>query len=127
MEVSRLSYVDLAAIRASCSSASTPSSGPLSNFFPEGIYRPRRASIAAISSTRIFPPSPIRIQKRRAIATGKLRYGSIDFGYNVYTDKRFRIGVFTGYHYWFENVDANGCRQVGGKSVYLRECRCLTR
>jgi outer membrane protease len=60
-----------------------------------------------------FPPFIDPYSKTQSETKGKFRYGSVDLGYSVYTDKNFRVGAFTGYHYWSESVDASGCSQVG--------------
>jgi hypothetical protein len=45
---------------------------------------------------------------------GKLAYGSIDYGQTVVQNERVRVGVFVGYGYLAETVNANGCTQIAG-------------
>ena len=45
---------------------------------------------------------------------GKLGYGTIDFGQTLVTRERVRAGLFVGYGYLNENVNAYGCDQVAG-------------
>ncbi|WP_158658898.1 hypothetical protein [Methylocystis bryophila] len=59
-----------------------------------------------------FPPLSV-YSKTISQASGSLRYGTIDLGYNLYTDPRFRIGAFIGFHGWRESVSARGCAQIG--------------
>ena len=87
-------------------------SGPLSNFFLKGYFGLGLTKKGNLIDED-FPPITDPYSKTQSDTAGQLRYGSIDFGYNIYTDKRFRIGAFIGYHYWFENIDASGCAQIG--------------
>ncbi len=112
LEVSRLSYEGMAANSGEMFFRVDAASGPLSNFFVKGYF-----GLGGIKSGNLydedFPPITDPYSKTKSDTAGKLRYGSIDFGYNVYTNKYVRVGAFTGYHYWSETVDASGCLQVG--------------
>jgi hypothetical protein len=44
---------------------------------------------------------------------GKLGYASVDFGQNLVENDRLRVGLFAGYGYLAETVNAYGCDQVG--------------
>jgi tetratricopeptide (TPR) repeat protein len=65
-----------------------------------------------------FPPLSL-YSKTISSAAGNLGYGSIDLGYNVYTDERFRLGAFVGYHNWSERVHASGCSQVAFNPICM--------
>jgi outer membrane protease len=43
---------------------------------------------------------------------GQLLYGSADLGFNLVRNNNIRVGVFAGYHYFQEQVNAWGCDQV---------------
>jgi outer membrane protease len=43
---------------------------------------------------------------------GHLAYVSADLGFNVIRQKKLRLGVFAGYHYYDQKVSAYGCTQV---------------
>jgi hypothetical protein len=45
---------------------------------------------------------------------GKLAYASVDFGQILVKHDRMSVGLFAGYGYLAENVNAFGCNQVGG-------------
>ena len=112
LEVSRLSYDGLRAHSGELFFRADAISGPFSNFFLKGYFGLGVTKNGSLIDED-FPPFTYPYSKTQSDAVGRLRYGSFDFGYNVYTDKRFRIGAFTGYHYWFENIDASGCAQTG--------------
>lgn len=44
--------------------------------------------------------------------SGQLSYLSADVGYATVTEPRYRVGVFAGYHYFAEQVNAFGCTQI---------------
>ena len=111
--VSQLSYVDLAAHSGELFFRVDAASGPLSNFFLKG-YIGEGVIKGGNLFDEDFPPIIDPYSKTQSDTNGKLRYGSVDLGYSIYSDQRFRVGVFTGYHYWSETADANGCSQVGG-------------
>jgi TolA-binding protein len=112
MEVSRLSYNNLAARSGEMFFRVDAVNGPLSNFFVKG-YLGLGITNKGNLIDEDFPPITDPYSRTQSDTAGKLRYGNIDFGYNFYTDKNFRIGAFTGYHYWFERIDASGCAQIG--------------
>ncbi len=66
-----------------------------------------------------FPPVTDLYSKTVSDSAGKLRYASIDLGYNIYTDAWFRLGAFVGFHTWFEKVDARGCAQTAFSPVCM--------
>ena len=113
--VSRLSYDDLTAHSGELFFRADAVRGPLSNFFVKG-YLGGGAINGGNLWDEDFPPIIDPYSKTQSDTKGQLRYGSVDLGYSFYTDQRFRVGAFLGYHYWFENVDASGCSQVGGNS-----------
>ncbi len=43
---------------------------------------------------------------------GSLSYLSADLGYNLFNAATWRLGGYIGYHYWQEQVNNFGCRQV---------------
>lgn len=45
---------------------------------------------------------------------GSMVYGSIDLGVNVWKQPGLRVGVFAGYHYFDQQVQAYGCSQTAG-------------
>jgi hypothetical protein len=45
---------------------------------------------------------------------GKLAYGSLDFGQIVVKNNRVSVGLFAGYGYLAERVNAYGCEQIAG-------------
>ena len=112
LEVSRLSYEGLGAHSGELYFRADAVSGPLSNFFLKGYFGLGLTKKGSLIDED-FPPITDPYSKTQSDTAGQLRYGSIDFGYNIYTDNRFRIGAFTGYHYWFENINASGCAQIG--------------
>jgi hypothetical protein len=59
-----------------------------------------------------FPPLSL-YSKTVSRTSGNFRYGVMDLGYNVYTDPRFRLGAFVGYHGWRDSTSASGCAQIG--------------
>lgn len=112
LEVSRLSYGDLKANSGELFFRFDAASGPLSNFFLKG-YLGFGVTKGGSLTDEDFPPITDPYSETKSDTAGKLRYGNIDLGYNIYTDDRFRIGTLIGYHYWYELVNANGCTQVG--------------
>jgi hypothetical protein len=112
LPVSRLSYGGLKANSGEVFFRVDAASGPLSNFFLKGSFGFGLTKNGNLVDED-FAPITDPYSRTQSDAGGKLRYGNIDFGYNVYTDKRFRIGAFIGYHYWHERVDASGCAQTG--------------
>lgn len=113
LKVSQLSYGGLKDHAGETFFRADVVSGPLSNFFLKG-YIGLGVTNKGDLIDEDFPPITYPYSKTQSDAAGKLRYGNIDFGYNVYTDKRFRIGAFAGYHYWNETINASGCTQIGG-------------
>ena len=111
LQVSRLSYGGLKANSGEAFFRVDAASGPLSNFFLKGTL-----GFGLTKSGNLvdedFEPITDPYSRTQSDTAGKLRYGNIDLGYNVYTDKRFRIGAFIGYHYWYERIDASGCTQT---------------
>ncbi len=43
---------------------------------------------------------------------GRIAYGTIDVGYDVFRQPGQKVGVFVGYNYYKENKDAYGCTQI---------------
>lgn len=43
---------------------------------------------------------------------GAINYFSADFGYNIFNFKSVQLGTFIGYHYWHQQYNALGARQV---------------
>jgi outer membrane protease len=48
---------------------------------------------------------------------GHLGYGAIDLGVSLVRGGDFRVGVFVGYHFLFEKVNAYGCTQTATNST----------
>ena len=48
---------------------------------------------------------------------GNLGYASIDYGYNVLSTPDYKLGIFAGYHYLGEKVNAYGCVQTAAHPV----------
>jgi opacity protein-like surface antigen len=47
---------------------------------------------------------------------GKIVYGTIDAGYDVFRSAGQKVGVFVGYNHYKENKDAYGCVQIANPS-----------
>jgi TolA-binding protein len=112
LRVSRLSYTNLAAHSGELFFRADARQGLIRNFFIKGYIGGGGVSGGKLSDED-FPPIISPYSKTISSAAGSLRYGSIDLGYNVYTDERIRVGAFVGFHSWLESVDARGCTQVG--------------
>jgi hypothetical protein len=112
-EVSRLSYDGLTGHTGEAFFRVDALEGPLTNVFLKGYF-----GGGGITSGKLydedFPPFIDPYSKTSSSTAGRLQYGSIDLGYNVFGIERFRLGAFVGYHRWLETVDAKGCSQVGG-------------
>lgn len=64
-----------------------------------------------------FPPFIDLYSKTVSDSSGRLRYGSIDLGYNIYTNPMLRLGAFVGFHSWSETANAYGCAQLASNPV----------
>lgn len=112
MLVSRLSYDDLTAHTGEFFFRIDGVHGPLANVFVKGYagggILPRGTLYDEDFSPIIDPYS-----KTSSDTKGSTWYATVDVGYNVFTNERFRVGAFVGYHHWQETVNAAGCTQVG--------------
>lgn len=110
--VSRLSYSGLTAHSGEAFFRLDMLDGPLTNLFVKGYI-----GGGAIKGGKLydedFAPFIDPYSQTVSEASGQLRYGSVDVGYNVFEIERFRLGAFVGYHHWIETVDARGCTQIG--------------
>jgi opacity protein-like surface antigen len=59
-----------------------------------------------------FPPGIIYSRTNSEQKNGALNYLSVDLGYHFFTNQRWQIGGFAGYHYWMEQYNAFGCTQT---------------
>jgi hypothetical protein len=70
-----------------------------------------------------FPPFITPYTKTISDAKGNLSYANIDVGYSFYDGNLpgkgtpARFGLFLGYHYWHEKVDAYGCSQISTGNI----------
>lgn len=51
---------------------------------------------------------------------GRIRYGTIDFGYSFFRSADYKLGGFAGYNYYREDKDAYGCVQIANQAS---DCR----
>ena len=51
---------------------------------------------------------------------GRIRYGTIDFGYNFFRSADYKLGGFAGYNYYRDDKDAYGCVQIANQAS---DCR----
>lgn len=112
MRVSRLSYANLTSNSGELFFRADARRGLIRNMFLKGYIGGGKIGGGKLYDED-FPPFANLYSKTVSDSSGKLRYGSIDLGYNIYADQLFRLGVFVGFHSWFESVNANGCMQVG--------------
>lgn len=110
--VSRLAYTKLSAHSGELFFRADARRGLIRNMFLKGYI-----GGGGIGSGKLydedFPPFTQLYSKTVSDSAGKVRYGSIDLGYNIYADELFRLGAFVGFHTWFETVHASGCTQLG--------------
>jgi opacity protein-like surface antigen/outer membrane protease len=52
---------------------------------------------------------------------GRIRYGTIDLGYNFFRSANYKFGVFAGYNYYKEDKDAYGCVQIANQASDCRD------
>jgi hypothetical protein len=111
--VSRLSYANQTAHSGEFFFRADARHGLIRNFFLKG-YVGGGGVTGGKLFNEDFPPLIVPYSRTISSSSGSLDYGSIDLGYNLYTDERIRLGAFVGFHTWRESVDARGCVQVGG-------------
>ncbi len=64
-----------------------------------------------------FPPTTTPYSSTLSSLSGSsLGYANVDLGFNFWRDQTFRIGGFTGYHYFNQRVHAYGCNQIAGNT-----------
>jgi tetratricopeptide (TPR) repeat protein len=127
--VSRLSYTNLTSNSGELFFRSDARRGLIRDVFLKGYI-----GGGAISGAKLydedFPPFVGTYSKTASDSSGKLRYGSIDLGYNFYTDRIFRLGAFVGFHSWSETANAYGCGQLAYNLVCVpavpRSLRLIT-
>ena len=51
--------------------------------------------------------------------TGNLSYATVDLGYSFLKTLAGKTGIFIGYNYYAQNLNANGCQQLAGSLVCL--------
>jgi opacity protein-like surface antigen len=56
---------------------------------------------------------------------GRIKYGTIDFGYNFFRSADYKFGVFAGYNYYKEDKDAYGCVQIANQASDCNTSRQL--
>ncbi len=60
-----------------------------------------------------FPPFIVPFSSTNSTQrSGRLAYGTIDFGYAMLNSPTLRLGAFAGYHHYYERVNAYGCTQM---------------
>lgn len=59
-----------------------------------------------------FPPGITYTRTISDQRNGALNYLSIDAGYIFFTNERWQVDGFVGYHYWMEQVNTFGCTQT---------------
>lgn len=106
--VSRLTYENLTANSAE---------GFWKLIHQNGIYLKGYLGGGSISSGQLidedFPPGTIPYSKTVSPQkNGALSYFSADLGYNFFRALTWQLGGFIGYHYWQEQVNNFGCRQI---------------
>jgi hypothetical protein len=110
--VSRLSYTNLTSNSGELFFRGDARRGLIRNMFLKGYV-----GGGAIRQGKLydedFPPFVGLYSKTISNSSGRALYGSIDLGYNIYTDELLRLGAFVGFHSWFESVNASGCAQLG--------------
>ncbi|MDE2364588.1 MAG: hypothetical protein KGM42_18065 [Hyphomicrobiales bacterium] len=108
--VSRLAYQNLNARTAEGFFRLDARRGIIRDFFLKGYAGAGKISHGSLADED-FPPF-VDYSKTMSSANGRLAYGAIDLGYNVFTNQRMRVGAFAGFHSWLESVNASGCTQV---------------
>lgn len=109
--VSRLDYANLKSHSGELFFRADARRGLIRNMFLKGYVGGGRLGGGKLYDED-FPPVMDVYSRTVSETSGKLRYASIDLGYNVYTDALFRLGAFVGFHTWFEKLDARGCIQT---------------
>jgi opacity protein-like surface antigen/outer membrane protease len=56
---------------------------------------------------------------------GRIKYGTIDFGYNFFRGVDYKLGGFAGYNYYREEKDAYGCVQIANQASDCNTARQL--
>jgi hypothetical protein len=92
--------------------------------FMDGLFAKAYAGLGAIPGGSLndedFPPVVVPYSSTISpLDDGDLAYFNGDVGFLVHKSPAgsapyFELGLFTGYHYWNEQVDAFGCTQIGG-------------
>lgn len=109
--VSRLAYADLKSNTGEVFFRADARRGLIRNMFLKGYVGGGRLTGGRLYDED-FPPVTELYSRTVSETSGKLRYASVDLGYNIYTDPLFRLGAFVGFHTWFERLDARGCLQT---------------
>lgn len=115
LPVSKLSYDKLAAHSGEAFFRADARHGLIRNFFLKGTIGGGGVNGGKLIDEDL-PPVVDPYSKTISDVSGQLRHGSVDLGYNVYSDERIRLGAFLGFHSTLESVNASGCTQVGGNS-----------
>jgi outer membrane protease len=62
-----------------------------------------------------FPPALVPYSSTTSDQRGgRLRYLTVDYGYDVLNQPNYRVGAFVGYNYMSETANAYGCVQTAG-------------
>jgi tetratricopeptide (TPR) repeat protein len=110
--VSRLSYNSLTANSGELFFRADAREGIIRNFFVKGSVGGGNVGGGKLIDED-FAPFVSPYSRTVSSTNGKLEYGNIDVGYNLYTNSWFRGGAFVGFQTWLESVAASGCQQTG--------------
>ena len=65
-----------------------------------------------------FPPNTVPYSNTLSeIKDSRMRYGSLDVGWNFLNWEHGKVGAFTGYRHFYERVNGFGCRQVAAGNI----------
>lgn len=90
--------------------------------FGDGLFAKGYAGYGVIPGGTLidedFPPFVVPYSRTESsLDDGNFAYFSVDFGTIVVKRPRYQIGVFTGYHYWNEQLHAFGCTQTATSGI----------
>ena len=69
-----------------------------------------------------FPPAVVPYSNTLSeIKDSRMRFGSLDAGYNFLNWENGKLGAFAGYRYFYERINGFGCRQNATSGI-LRPC-----
>jgi hypothetical protein len=61
---------------------------------------------------RTAPPIATAYEVTGSSASGWLKYGAADVGYNVFHNANYKVGPFVGYSYFHQTMNGIGCTQL---------------